>query len=87
MTSHVVYPAQPSRTTRTRGPIVASIDGRTGLLHRCGHFVPGIVASAPGLKVREALDPICPCPVCYPGGARFHQQTLALAHFSPKAAK
>jgi len=84
MTSLASY---PTRVPRTRGPIVAIVGGRTGLTYRCGHFVPTSIEPRPGVLVKDAIDASAPCPICWPAGARFHAQTIALATLTPQVPK
>ena len=80
----------PTRVPRTRGPILAVIKGQTGLLHRCGHFVPGVLPTTKGIKAKAGiamLDPLAPCPTCWPGGAKFHAQAMVLSVLTPQVPK
>jgi hypothetical protein len=50
-----------------------------GLEYGCGHFVPGPISGEAGARVKDAMARLAPCPVCYPKGAMFHREMVALS--------
>ena len=80
-------PTQPVRATRTRGPILAVVGGKPGLLYSCGHFHEGLPSVNAQETFRRVVDRLAPCSKCWPGGARFHAQTVALANMTPQVPK
>ena len=59
-----------------KGPILMVRNGVVGLEFACGHFSPKSLSGIPGTRVRDVLAQIAPCPICYPKGARFHQELV-----------